>query len=76
MRLIPLADREEAIDLSAFKGNGHAYIYRTSQKEDFAKVDHVALEGAKVFDFTAKAVSISTLYIEVESVTELVLPTL
>ena len=51
-------------------------VHRTSQTENFTPVKHDVLEGTRKFSFTAKAVSISTLHIEVESVTELVLPEL
>ena len=62
--------------MSAFKGSGVVHIHRTSQEENFAKVESFVLEGTKKFDFTAKAVSIRTLHIEVESISELPQPAL
>lgn len=65
-----VVDRHETIDLSGFKGNGKAHIYRTSQNENFERIKHFALENSRTFEFTANAVSINTIYIEVEQITE------
>ena len=50
--------------------------YRTSQTENFENLGDLVPRDAKIFNFVAKAVSISTLYVRVESISELILPDL